>query len=44
MKFDVESKDTMVLPAARRTSLRYAHEPESTQRPRRKGAGAGDEQ
>jgi uncharacterized protein YlxW (UPF0749 family) len=44
MKFDVESKDTMVLPAARRTSLRYAHEPESSRRPSRNGAGVGGEQ
>jgi uncharacterized protein YlxW (UPF0749 family) len=41
MKFDVESKDTMVLPAARRTSLRYAHKPESTQPPHRDGSGVG---
>jgi len=41
MKFDVESKDTMVLPAARRTSLRYAHMPESTQPPHRDGSGVG---
>ena len=44
MKFDVESKDTMVLPAARRTSLRYAHEPKSTRHPGPDGAGAGGQQ
>jgi uncharacterized protein YlxW (UPF0749 family) len=32
MKFDVESKDAMVLPAARGTSLRYAHEPSKNPR------------
>ena len=44
MKFEVESKDTMVLPAARRTSLRYAHEPKPAQHPRPDGAGEGGQQ
>jgi uncharacterized protein YlxW (UPF0749 family) len=43
MKFDVESKDTMVLPAARHTSLRYAHKPEPTRR-HRNDAGVGGSQ
>ena len=28
LKFDVNTKDTMLLPAAKRVTLRYAHEPE----------------
>ena len=44
MKFDVESKDAMVLPAARRTSLRYAHTPKSSQRPHVEGTGVGGQQ
>jgi uncharacterized protein YlxW (UPF0749 family) len=44
MKFDVESKDTMVLPAARRTTLRYAHTPKATHRSGRNGAGVGGRQ
>jgi uncharacterized protein YlxW (UPF0749 family) len=28
LKFDVNTKDTMLLPAARRVTLRYAHQPE----------------
>jgi uncharacterized protein YlxW (UPF0749 family) len=44
MKFDVESKDTMVLPAARRASLRYAHEPKPAQHPGRDAVGAGGQQ